>query len=72
MIKLTNLKIDGEGWAYTALPTLVSLGDCWDYNSFLRSIRHLLLDTNIDKRDFEMEETDLAAAADYGKDAVLA
>ena len=60
MIKLTNLKIDGEGWAYTALPTLVSLGDCWDYNSFLRSIRHLLLDTNIDKRDFEMEETDMS------------
>ena len=31
-MKLTNLKIDGEGWAYTALPTLVSLGDCRSRN----------------------------------------
>lgn len=53
MIKLTKLEF---GDSYCTIPTLVSFDDCWDLESFLRSIKHLLPETtSIDKYDMEME-----------------
>ena len=58
MIKLTKLEF---GDSYCTIPTLVSFDDCWDLESFLRSIKHLLPETtSIDKYDMEMEITVVA------------
>ena len=72
MVKLMNLQIDNDKltkalifyYDRVTVPmpisfTLVSFGDCWDYESFLRSIEHLLLAPIIDKCYVEMKENDI-------------